>query len=147
MQSTRLPKSVRMLIAQLIYRTSSAVNKLREAMHVLAITGGSGCAIDLGAAPGSWTALLAESYRCVIAVDPGELDPVVLARPNVHHVQLKSSDAGPDIIRIASASATPATAVQSIRLPQHLQCSQEMPSAGEMRRPLSWSECLGPKQL
>jgi tRNA(Ser,Leu) C12 N-acetylase TAN1 len=42
-------------------------------------------ALDLGAAPGGWTRVLAGHVREVIAVDPGDLDPQVLALPGVTH--------------------------------------------------------------
>ena len=119
------------------------MNKLREAMHVLGISAGSGCAIDLGAAPGSWTAELADTYSCVIAVDPGQLDPLVLAKPNVHHVQLKSSDARPDIVCLATASAAP-VAVQTYGSLQHLHgLEDEQPAGGLATYPVadvSWQE-------
>ncbi|CAM9236213.1 unnamed protein product [Ectocarpus sp. 6 AP-2014] len=44
-------------------------------------------AIDIGAAPGGWTSFLASKCRRVLSVDPAELDPAVLALPNVVHVQ------------------------------------------------------------
>ncbi|CAN0568477.1 unnamed protein product, partial [Ectocarpus sp. 12 AP-2014] len=43
--------------------------------------------IDIGAAPGGWTSFLASKCRRVLSVDPAELDPAVLALPNVVHVQ------------------------------------------------------------
>ena len=44
--------------------------------------------IDLGAAPGAWTEVLAETTEeLVIAVDPAELSASCLARTNVRHVQ------------------------------------------------------------
>jgi hypothetical protein len=51
-------------------------------------------AIDVGAAPGGWTSYLADScgYN-VIAIDPAELHPDVVARPGVHHIRTKAADA------------------------------------------------------
>jgi hypothetical protein len=51
-------------------------------------------AIDVGACPGGWTSYLADScgYN-VIAVDPAELHPDVLARPGVHHIKARAADA------------------------------------------------------
>jgi 23S rRNA U2552 (ribose-2'-O)-methylase RlmE/FtsJ len=47
--------------------------------------------IDLGAAPGAWTEVLAEmTQEVVIAVDPAELSAACLALPNVRHVRCNS---------------------------------------------------------
>ncbi len=66
---------------------SRAELKLREAISRfgLALPAG-GRALDLGAAPGGWTRVLAERMAEVVAVDPGDLDPRVLALPNVVHL-------------------------------------------------------------
>lgn len=51
-------------------------------------------AIDLGASPGAWTQHLAGAYGySVVAVDPGELAPAVLALPGVHHVRARAENA------------------------------------------------------
>ncbi|CAN0380229.1 unnamed protein product, partial [Hapterophycus canaliculatus] len=42
--------------------------------------------IDIGSAPGGWTSFLASKCRRVLSVDPAELDPAILALPNVVHV-------------------------------------------------------------
>lgn len=42
--------------------------------------------------PGSWTQFLAERMRWVIALDPGDLAPKVLAMPNVLHLAKKAED-------------------------------------------------------
>ena len=44
-----------------------------------------GRALDLGAAPGGWTRVLAERGLAVTAVDPAALDRAVLALPGVEH--------------------------------------------------------------
>ncbi|GAA2793330.1 SAM-dependent methyltransferase [Crossiella cryophila] len=44
-----------------------------------------GTAVDLGASPGGWTRILRERGLEVWAVDPGDLDPRLLADPLVHH--------------------------------------------------------------
>jgi len=49
-------------------------------------------AIDLGAAPGSWTMLLSERVRRVVAVDPASLGVDALPQ-NVHHVRARAEDA------------------------------------------------------
>ena len=51
-------------------------------------------AIDLGAAPGAWTAVLAGRADRVWAVDPTPaLDAAVAALPNVEHLAMKAEDA------------------------------------------------------
>lgn len=60
--------------------------------------------IDLGAAPGAWTEVLAEvTEDLVIAVDPAALSDSCLARPNVRHVQGNSwnADTGALLARLA----------------------------------------------
>ena len=42
--------------------------------------------------PGSWTQFLADRMRWVIALDPGDLAPKVLAMPNVLHLAKKAED-------------------------------------------------------
>lgn len=49
--------------------------------------------IDLGAAPGGWTTVLTEHCGDVVAVDPADLDPSVLAHPSVRHLQMQTSEA------------------------------------------------------
>ena len=41
---------------------------------------------DVGAAPGGWTQVLSRHSFKVIAIDPGQLAPDVLALPNVHYI-------------------------------------------------------------
>lgn len=51
-------------------------------------------ACDIGAAPGSWTSLLAaQCSGGVVAIDPADLDPAVLGLPNVHHLRMKAQEA------------------------------------------------------
>jgi 23S rRNA C2498 (ribose-2'-O)-methylase RlmM len=47
-------------------------------------------AIDLGAAPGAWTELLAARAQHVVAVDTAELSAQCAALPNVRHVHKTS---------------------------------------------------------
>lgn len=58
-------------------------------------------AIDVGAAPGGWSSYLADNcgYE-VIAIDPAELHPDVAARPGVHHIKARSTDALQEIDRL-----------------------------------------------
>jgi len=73
-----------------------AVWKLREALQetevaaVLTRRGGVARALDLGAAPGGWTSVLAERCSDVVAVDPADLNPDVLALRGVRHVRLQA---------------------------------------------------------
>ncbi len=63
-----------------------AESKLREALKYFRVDVGPHLrALDLGAAPGGWTKVLAELGAEVLAVDPGDLDPRVAAMPNVTH--------------------------------------------------------------
>jgi 23S rRNA (cytidine2498-2'-O)-methyltransferase len=67
--------------------------KLREALAAFAIdTTGMRRALDLGAAPGGWTAVLSETVPEVVAVDPAAMDAQVLERPNVLHCRMKAED-------------------------------------------------------
>ncbi|MCL2741158.1 MAG: hypothetical protein FWE70_03490, partial [Oscillospiraceae bacterium] len=62
--------------------------KLREALAAFGM-GGSlrarGDALDLGAAPGGWTKVLAEAGMRVAAVDPADLHPYVAGMDGVTH--------------------------------------------------------------
>lgn len=70
-------------------RISRAEHKLAEALEMWRIPlPDNGSALDLGAAPGGWTYLLAQRGLTVYAVDPGELNPIVAAHPRV--VQLRT---------------------------------------------------------
>ena len=62
--------------------------KLLEALEVFNLQlPADGLALDMGAAPGGWTRILAERGLHVIAVDPAELDPRVEVLPNVIHIR------------------------------------------------------------
>lgn len=66
---------------------SRAEFKLLEALETFDLQlPDTGVALDMGAAPGGWTRLLAAHGLRVIAVDPAELDPRV-ASPNVTHIR------------------------------------------------------------
>ena len=62
----------------------------REIAEVLAHRVGVARALDLGAAPGGWTSVLAERCAEVVAVDPADLDPAVGATRGVRHVRLQA---------------------------------------------------------
>lgn len=75
---------------------SRAEHKLAEALDLFAVALPAGsCAIDLGAAPGGWTYLLAERGLQVYAVDPGELDPKVAAHPLVTLLRTRADNLEP----------------------------------------------------
>jgi 23S rRNA (cytidine2498-2'-O)-methyltransferase len=56
-------------------------------------------AIDLGAAPGAWTELLAKRARRVVAVDPANLSEQCAGLKNVRHIRKSSVDAGDSIVQ------------------------------------------------
>jgi len=67
--------------------------KLREALAAFDVaTDESMRALDVGAAPGGWTTVLAERVGEVIAVDPGDLAPEVAELPNVRHLKAHAED-------------------------------------------------------
>lgn len=81
-------------IGKLSQGPSKAQSKLDEALLILGdLPGGNAAAVDLGAAPGAWTAALARRFNRVFAVDPAELDAEVLALENVTHLQMKAENA------------------------------------------------------
>ena len=64
---------------------SRSAFKLMEAIDLFSIRiDPQARALDLGAAPGGWSQVLASYGAQVTAVDPGELDPRVACLPNVH---------------------------------------------------------------
>ena len=70
-----------------------AEHKLREAIRVFNIEIKPNFRIlDLGAAPGGWTRILAGLAGHVISVDPADLDPSVKSLPNVTHLKCKAED-------------------------------------------------------
>ena len=72
---------------------SRAENKLKEALATFKVElEGNGTALDLGAAPGGWSKVLADYGYNVLAVDPAELHPDLQNNPKIHHLKLKSED-------------------------------------------------------
>ena len=60
---------------------SRAARKLEEALAWLGVEPAPGdLCVDLGAAPGGWTYVLAERRARVIAIDPAQLRPEILAK-------------------------------------------------------------------
>lgn len=69
---------------------SRAQHKLEEAIDMFQIPVGEAMRVlDLGAAPGGWTALLLEAGATVVAVDPGALSPAVAAHPRVSQLRCR----------------------------------------------------------
>ena len=67
--------------------------KIKEALDEFAIElGPDARVLDLGAAPGGWTRVLAGLVSEVVAVDPAELDPRVAALTNVRHLRGRAGD-------------------------------------------------------
>ncbi len=67
--------------------------KLREALKAFDVTVDATIrALDLGAAPGGWTKVLAALGAHVVAVDPAELAPEVAALPNVTHFRGRAEE-------------------------------------------------------
>eukprot|EP00887_Chlorella_sp_A99_P004111 scaffold23.g4111.t1 len=70
-----------------------AAGKLTEALAAAGFApSAASLAVDVGAAPGGWTAVLAGRCGAVIAIDPADMDPRAL-RPNVTHLRCKVEDA------------------------------------------------------
>ena len=78
------------------FPVSRAGSKLEEAFDVFTLeTPANGRAIDLGAAPGGWTAVLVNHGFVVDAIDPGDMHPTLVAHPQVRALKLKAQDFKP----------------------------------------------------
>jgi len=65
---------------------SRAENKLKEAIHKFGVkVTGAGNALDIGAAPGGWSNVLASYGFEVFAVDPGELHKSLYENKKIRH--------------------------------------------------------------
>lgn len=72
---------------------SRAENKLKEAISKFKIkVKGEGYALDIGAAPGGWTKVLADKGFKVDAVDPGELHEALQNNKNITHYKAHVED-------------------------------------------------------
>ncbi|MEA3400000.1 MAG: THUMP domain-containing protein [Armatimonadota bacterium] len=72
---------------------SRAELKLREAIDEFGLElPADGRALDLGAAPGGWTRVLAERVAEVVAVDPADLDKRVTGLANVTHIRSRAEE-------------------------------------------------------
>lgn len=72
---------------------SRAENKLKEALSKFNVKlSGEGYALDIGAAPGGWTKVLADHGYNVIAVDPGNLKPELENDPRITHYKCRIED-------------------------------------------------------
>ena len=69
---------------------SRAEKKLKEAINTFRIeVTGNGHALDMGAAPGGWTKVLADYGFHVSAVDPGDLHESLRSHPNITHYKAR----------------------------------------------------------
>lgn len=83
----------RMRLARSEERVSRSEFKLEEAIATFGLDlPAGGNALDLGASPGGWTRILRQHGQEVWSVDPGSLDPRVLADRRVHHVQTTAGE-------------------------------------------------------
>ncbi len=74
-------------------KISRAENKLKEAIAKFNIKlSGEGVALDIGAAPGGWTKVLADYGYNVIAVDPGDLKKELYDNHKIQHMKCKIED-------------------------------------------------------
>jgi len=72
---------------------SRAESKLIEALSTFRIElDGQGTALDLGAAPGGWSKVLADYGYNVLAVDPAELHPDLEKDKRIKHLKSKAQD-------------------------------------------------------
>ena len=75
-----------------------AEHKIREALETFNIKIGPDFEVlDLGAAPGGWTKVLASSAKRVVAVDPAALSPEVERLPNVVHSRCRAEETPRDL--------------------------------------------------
>jgi len=96
--------------------------KLREALEAFGVVvDASTRALDLGAAPGGWTKVLAERGAEVLAVDPAELAPEVASLPRVTHFRghaeelLAQPDAGGFDLITNDMNRDPAESATTVR--------------------------------
>ncbi|HUS81366.1 MAG TPA: FtsJ-like methyltransferase family protein, partial [Armatimonadota bacterium] len=76
-----------------------AEHKLREILKEFGLQlPVEGRALDLGAAPGGWTRVLAEAMAEVVAVDPAELDERVAGMANVTHLRCHTNELDPEAL-------------------------------------------------
>lgn len=78
---------------------SRAELKLREAIEQFDLRlPDDGRALDLGAAPGGWTRVLAEHVGEVVSVDPADLDERVTELENVTHLRCRAEELEPEAV-------------------------------------------------
>lgn len=109
------------------FPVSRAGAKLAEAFEAFPLTQISqpARAIDLGAAPGGWTAVLVEHGFRVDAIDPGELHPSVASHPQVTSHRVKAQDwrpqmGGYDLLTCDVNWSAKETALAVVDLARHL---------------------------
>jgi 23S rRNA (cytidine2498-2'-O)-methyltransferase len=80
------------IFSRLPTQVSRAEFKLIEAMRKFRLSFPKGRALDLGAAPGGWTNVLAQAGMQVTAIDPAALDAKAAGHPNVTHARMRAGD-------------------------------------------------------
>ena len=112
---------------------SRAEFKLLEALETFRVDlPASGQALDLGAAPGGWSRLLAEAGLQVTALDPADLDPRLESHPRIRHVRRL---AHPDLKGLLDLPGRPFDVlVNDMRL-DALQSAEIMLAAADLVRP------------
>ena len=74
-------------VLESVDKISRAENKLKEALAYFKLDlKRNGLALDVGAAPGGWSKVLADYGYDVVAVSPGKLAPEVSCNPKVSHM-------------------------------------------------------------
>ena len=119
---------------------SSAALKLREALARAGLerqakqdSWKAWKALDIGAAPGSWTKVLADYVGHVVACDPADLHADVLALPNVTHVQAMAERATDKLHELGPYHIVTCDAnVSGTRVPGEIDDSRE-PLVGLLR--------------
>jgi hypothetical protein len=75
--------------------------------------------VDLGAAPGAWTELLAARSKIVIAVDPAELSDQCAALSNVQHIKRTSENAVGDVLDALGGHCVDIIVCDMVQHPRH----------------------------
>jgi 23S rRNA U2552 (ribose-2'-O)-methylase RlmE/FtsJ len=92
-----------------------ARHKMTEALELMAdhprSVSLSGCALDIGAAPGGWSYTLAclDAVTEVVAVDPADLNPAVSNHPKVVHIPQMMQEALPCLLATHAGSVAVAS--------------------------------------
>ncbi len=103
------------------YKVSRAELKIEQAFEEFKING-NGIAIDLGAAPGGWSAYLADKGYKVVAIDTADLDVKTLSKIGIKSVKIVSRPknlgknlASAGIVHLKAGSAESVVMLHGIR--------------------------------